>query len=179
MSKDKIPEIITKVPDELKHNIHLVGDKIVPFGERYINYASLLHGKLTVMGKNGKYAAKYIRSRNISHELKNILLDIIFKNQFSPNEYDNLSDDEKLLFDQCISYAKISTHQIGRHLLHSEKQKREMLKTFEIYRGEVLAGNNSLELLKKMRALLFELRRKDWIQKGDYDKLIVEIANCI
>ena len=177
MSKDKSDCI--GVPNELKHNIHLVGEKIIPFGERFINYPSLLHNKLTILGKTGKYAAKYFRSQSVSHELKNIFLDIIFKNQFSPNEYDNLSDDEKLLFDKAIAYARISTHQIGRHLLHSERKKREMLKTFEIYRGELLAGNNSIELLKKMRALLFELRRKDYIQKGDYDKLIVEIANCI
>jgi len=183
MSKDKsASEIITQLPNEqtlFADNIHLVGEKIIPFGERYINYMSLLRNRLTLHGKSGKYSSKYLTSKPISHELKNILLDIIFKNKFAPNEYDKLDDNEKLLFDRAIGYARLSTHQIGRHLLHSEKQKRDMLKTFEILRGEVLAGNNSIELLKKMRSLLFELRRRDYIAKADYDKLIVEIANCI
>jgi len=159
-------------------NESLIGKKIVPFGKKFISMSSLLKNSLSLRTENQKYV-KGKRSVPISDGLKNIILDIIFKNNFEPKEYYKLDEEEQRLFDDTCSFAGLLTHNIAKLTSNTSKTRAELTGKFNVLKGELLAGNNSPEILKKMRNILLELKAKNLISKAHYDKLLSEIVACI
>ncbi len=159
-------------------NDNLLGERYVKFGVKYIHVPSLLKGYLALRTENCKYI-KNRPSKSISPEMKNIFLDIIFKNKFDEAADANLSETEQKLFDDTCSYSRMSMHCIARRISITEKEKTELIGKFNVLKGELLAGNTNPEVIKKMRNILLELKAKKMIPKPHYDELMSEIVACI
>jgi hypothetical protein len=74
-----------------------------------------------------------------------------------------------------LHFCGIQSHAIARGIFKSAVDREELLKQFEVLKGELLAGNDSKEIIKKMRSILIELRDKNFIPKGTFDKLMTDI----
>jgi hypothetical protein len=159
-------------------NENLLGERFVRFGDKYIYVPSLMKGYLSLRTSNQRYI-KDRPAKPISRELKEIFLDIVFKNSFATAKYDQLSEDEQELFDDVCRYSRMTTHDIEKRVSITEKQKNDLIGKFNVLKGELLAGNSNPDLVKKMRNILLELKAKKLIPKQYYDQLISEIVACI
>lgn len=166
-------------PDQKLQNIrNLMGEKLIKIGDKYIHMPNLLKGVLALRTPNKGYPKNRVHII-ISPELKNMFLDIIFENKFDKVAYEKLSPEEQKVFDDTLVFCKFSTHNIAKAISYSEREKTELLRQFDVLKGEVLAGNNSPDLLKKMRNLLLDLNKKKYISKDIYNKLLAEVLACI
>lgn len=159
-------------------NESLLGEILLPLGLKFIHMPSLLKGFLSLRTENKKYAKNRIKI-SISNELKNMFLDIVFKEKFKQDDYNKLVDAEQKLFDDTCNYCKFMTHNIAMMNTHSNREKNELMRKFEVMKGEILAGNSSTQLIKDMRNIVLELRSKKYIPKDMYDKLIEDIVACL
>lgn len=159
-------------------NDNLLGERFVKFGNRFIHMPSLIKGFMSIRTSGGKYI-KNRPMRSISRELKEIFLDIIYKNNFESAKYDKLSPEEQEYFDELCRYTRMSTHSIEKRISITEKQKNELLGQFNVLKGELLSGNDSPDIIKKMRNILLELGAKQLIPKQHYNLLLSEIVACL
>jgi hypothetical protein len=159
-------------------NQDLIGQEFVQFGEKHLHYPSLLKGYLSMRSANRGACHGWPRHA-ISFELKCMLLDLTFKSQFDQDKYNELVQSEKELFDRAGQFAKLSIQSISRMKKASDRERGEMIAKFEIMKGELLAGNDSKELIKKLRNLLIEMKDKKYIALTKYNSLMHDILNCI
>ena len=164
--------------DTPKINDALLGEKLIRFGIKYIHIPNLMKNYLSMRTENKKYV-KSKPAVPISNELKNIFVDMLYKNKFDANDYYKLKESEQKLFDDTCNFAGVHTHNIAQITSHTSKERNELISKFNVLRGELLAGNNAPELLPKMRNILLELKAKNLISKSHYDKLINEIIACM
>jgi len=155
-----------------------IGSKHMSFGSKYIYMPHMLENQLSFRSKSKKYTGRSKR-KPISDALKKIFIDIIFYKKFCQKDYDDLAEEEQLLFDEACSYAGVLTNNIAKAETHSSKKKKELMKQFEVYKGELLMGNDNTDLLRKMRNLLMQLKKDALIANNTYDKLMAEILLCI
>ena len=156
----------------------ILGENLIPFGKIYIHIPNLLKGYLALRNSNKKYI-KHKPMIPISHELKQIFIDILYKNKFEQTAYDALDDKSKKIFDDACVYAKFMTHGVSRLMSYSIREKEELLKKYELLKGEIESGSDSKEIIKTMRNILLELRAKRYIPKHHYDILINDVVNCL
>ncbi len=166
--------------EQTKPNINqdLIGQEFVQFGVKHLHYPSLLKGYLAMRSANRGPCHGWPRHA-ISFELKCMLLDLTFKGQFDQDKYNELAQSEKDLFDRACIFAKLSIQSISRMKKASDRERGEMTAKFEIMKGELLAGNDSKELIKKLRNLLIEMKDKKYIAPAKYNSLMQDILNCI
>lgn len=159
-------------------NDNLLGETFVKFGEKYIHIPSLIRGYLALRTASLRYINNR-PSKMISKDLKNIFLDILFKNKFDSAKYDQLEEKEQRLFDETCNFCRMSTHALEKRNSITEREKKDLIGKFDVLKGELLAGNTNPDLIKKMRNILLELKAKKLIAKNHYDQLISEIVACI
>ncbi len=89
------------------------------------------------------------------------------------SDYEKLDDDER---EYLQFVAKKSNLADKLQVPSPKKDKTEQLvNQFEIMRGQIIAGNDSRELLKKFKTILIELAERDLIPKGQMKDILIEI----
>jgi len=162
--------------------------KLVPFGKKMVHMPGLLRCHLAFRTISGGYP-KSFQPKTISNEFKNIMLDIILHDDFNEDSYAGLTDEEQKYFDEICVYSKIFladtdgssgvSEKLAKLNSFSARDKKEMFNRFNLLRGEVLSGNNSIEVLKEMRNILLIMKSKRYIQKHLFDTLITDIVTCL
>jgi hypothetical protein len=110
----------------------------------------------------------------ISDVFKDYFLDLLENGKSNSRIYDQIPIDERILFE------KIST---GAGVIHALKIKRTVTdedKTdndrFSILKGEYLAGNNSVALMKELRKIVVKFMGQGKILKQDGLNLLIELS---
>jgi hypothetical protein len=178
MSKDSAEKKNDKKATIPELDSLLIGEKFIPFGDKYLSQPCLIRNYLSVRTKNKNYSKTW-PMKPISFKFKKMLLDIIYKNKFEVKDYDALTEDEKILFDKLCGYCKMQTQAISRIHTSSQREREDLLSKFNILKGELLAGNSNQDIIRNMRNILLELRSKDYIPKNYFDKLMAEIVACL
>jgi len=151
-------------------------NKYAQFGNKYLHYQKLLNGFLSIYSRQKRPTQK--RVLPISSSLKMVFLDTIHDN-FDPKKYSEMSEADQELFDETCKFAGIRNLAVIRAMKSTDQHRDEMFKRYEILKGEVLAGSDSRETLKKMRNLLMEMREKRYIPASMYNSLILEVLACL
>lgn len=150
--------------------------RYVQFGNKFIHYPQLLRGNLSI--KNGKKKTSGWSVVPISHALKLVLLSVV-QDQFDPDAYTALSEQDQVTFDRACKFANVQNISVHTTMLYSDHDREELFRRYDVLKGELLAGSDSREVLKKMRNLLLEMHEKAYIPSGKYNKLMREIVSCI
>ena len=114
----------------------------------------------------------------ITTKLRKIINDIIYEKSFNEEDYDELDDEEKKLFDNLLVACKADKSDcvlLYKHQKYNDKQRDEDIKRFNILRGELIAGNDNADLIKELKALLFKLMNQKVISRADYTKIMERI----
>jgi hypothetical protein len=110
--------------------------------------------------------------------LKTLISDIIYEKKVNENDYQNLDDEEKKIFDDLLTLSKMDKSDSLKLYNHKKYNSDEIdrdIKCFNILRGEILAGNDSKEAVKEIKALLFKLLNEKVISQRDYSSLVYRL----
>jgi hypothetical protein len=110
----------------------------------------------------------------VSNNFGDVLRTIIGGGNPKFDSLEKLSQDEKQYLHKVAKHSKI----IDR-LSIPAPNKSEMDKDvhqFEVMKGEILAGNDSIELVKKFKVLIVKLINNDLLPKGQGKSLLLELA---
>ena len=107
--------------------------------------------------------------------MRNLIVQIIYEKKFSEEDYGALDASEKRLFDDLITFVKLDKEEnipFSKHEGYKDDERNADIKRFNILRGELTAGNDSQEIVKELKKLLYKLLDQKVIQLRDYNHLI-------
>lgn len=170
-------------PEELAIDKHVnKREALVPNQKNFGNYAlslnALKKGYLCIRYPSGAYISGFPRTM-ISSRLRKILNDIVFEDKFLEDDYRDLDEHEQKLFDDLITFCKMDKKdsvKLYRHKKYSDKERDEMIKRFNILRGELLAGNDNPSIIKEMKLLILKMYHEKIISKPEMNKIMYQLC---
>ena len=141
----------------------------VGFGINEINQKNLEKGILTVR-RNTKTNYMDMPSRRVSNNMKNIIKTIIGGGVPKYEELGKLDEDEKEYLYKLVNKSNLEDRLSVP--APSKDQEEKDIHNFEVMRGQIMAGNDSVELVKKFKLLIRKLSKQGLLPKNDVDDLM-------
>jgi len=142
------------------------------FGRYLIHHPKLKQGILQMKTPKGG-AIKALPSEYLSPRLKDTMLTLVGNGSPSLEQFDKLTPDEKEKLHHITKHSQYEKVSIPRGHMDKEDQ---MLHKFTILKGELLAGNNSKQLLKEFKSMLIKFVEEGRIPKRQAHEILVELA---
>lgn len=112
----------------------------------------------------------------ISNDLKDIFLSIIEFNKFSEDSYNSLSEQDKILLDDILTKSNIEYNSVlYKHKKYNDNDVSESINQFKILKGEILAGNDNIQLLKDLKKVIFKLMNYNILDRSTVNQLMLDI----
>lgn len=148
------------------------GHTHVPFGKYIINKNRLDDDIFSFKHIKG-YGVKGYPSKKISRNLSNVIKTIIGGGVPKFNELSNLSEDEKEYLHTVSSKAgimdKLSVPTPSKDSMEQD------VHSFNVMKGEILAGNDSSILIKKFKLLLLKLSKNGSLPKRECQEIMEDL----
>ena len=141
----------------------------VGFGINEINNKQLSNGILKIRRSTGTNYMD-MPSRRISNNLQCIIRTIMGGGVPQYNELGKLDEDEKNYLHKIISRSNL-TDRLSVPAPSKDQQEKD-IHSFEVMKGQILSGNDSVELVKKFKLLTRKLSRQGLLPKADVDELL-------
>jgi len=147
--------------------------KYHPFGKYFVNSHKLNNGNvLSIKSKSGTNIREY-PSRTVSPHLGHVIKTIIGGGVPSWNDMSKLTEDEK---DYLYKVSKRAEFADKITIPTPSKDKMEKdIHEFEVCKGEIMAGNDSKELIKKFKLLIIKLSKNGTIPKREATEVMQEL----
>tara|TARA_R110000744_G_C19309192_1_gene556542 strand:+ start:593 stop:1096 length:504 start_codon:yes stop_codon:yes gene_type:complete len=141
-----------------------------PFGKHQLNLKKLKGGRLQLRSKTDNVIAN-IKSKQLTKNMK-VIIDKFITNQ--PIEFEDveiLDDDEKDYLAEISEKCNIN----DRLRIPSPKLTKIQsdINKFNILRGEIIAGNDSKELVRDFKVLLLKLMNSKHISKSEGNNIMI------
>lgn len=151
----------------------LPNSKYVPFGNYLINQQGLEDGILQIKRHSGQFITD-IKTKRISNNLTNVFKKITGGEIPSFNDYEKLDDDER----EYLQFVARRSNLLDKLKVPTPKKDKteQLINQFEIMRGQVLAGNDSKDMLKKFKEIIIEMSERKLIPRSQVTDLLLEIA---
>ena len=145
-------------------------DIYVPFGKHKLNLKKLKNNRLQLRSKTDNVIAN-IKSKQLTPNMK-VIIDKFISNQ--PIEFEDiekLDDNEKDYLADIAQRCDIN----DRLRIPSPKLTKIQsdINKFNILRGEIIAGNDSKELVRDFKVLLLKLMNSKHISKSEGNEIMV------
>jgi hypothetical protein len=151
-----------------------ISTKYSPFGEHEINHKNLEKGIFTMRRKT-KSNIMGLPSKHVSKHFQNIIHNIMGGKIADFNDIHNLSDDEKNYLHKIISKSNLQDRLSVP--APSKDQQEKDFHNFEVMKGEILAGNDSKELVKNFKVLTMKLTRQHLLPKNEVMELFEDLVS--
>jgi len=110
----------------------------------------------------------------ISDVLKEFILELLDTGKVSNRIYEQIPIEERQLFERIATGAGIlNALKLKRTVSNEDKEDNDR---FTLLKGEYLAGNNSVALLKELRKLVVKFMSQGKISKHDGMNLLIELS---
>jgi hypothetical protein len=139
------------------------------FGRFLINRDKLVDDVLMIKRPGGTSA---IATEKISHELASVFRALLRDEQ--PN-MDHLNDDDLLKLDSVLRHCRCVSLAVPTPKLKSNDQQQ--MDRFNILRGEILAGNDSKELVREFKLMLVRFMNAGRIPRRQAQEILTDIAS--
>ena len=147
--------------------------KYYPFGKYFVNSHKLNHGNvLSIKSKSGTNIREY-PSKSVSPHLGSVIKTIIGGGVPSWNDMDKLSPDEKDYLYKISKRAEFAD-KISIPTPSKDQQEKD-IHEFDVCKGEIMAGNDSKELIKKFKLLIIKLSKNGTIPKREASEVMTEL----
>lgn len=140
------------------------------FGKHRISIRQLKRNILSVTTAEGK---SQVSSRLITDAVKTILLDFRDNGKFNCDAYLKLKGDDKKILDDLLVKSNMDD-QLGIRVRDDELG--ELVDRYELLRGQILAGNDAIEVRKELRAVVLKLVRLGKLPIKKSHELLLELA---
>lgn len=141
----------------------------VGFGINEINAKSLDKGILKIRRNTGSNYMD-MPSRHVSDNMKNIIKRIVGGGVPKYEELTKLDEDEKEYLHKIISRSNLDD-KLSIPAPSKDQQEKD-IHQFEIMRGQIMAGNDSVELVKKFKLLVRKLSKQGLLPKADVEDIL-------
>jgi hypothetical protein len=136
------------------------------FGKYRINVAKLKSNILSVSSDKKKHVWTTI----IGEKVQTLLLDYKDHNKFNITAYNELSKEQKEIINLLL-YKSGMDDTLGIRIKEEELPK--LIDRYELLRGQILAGQDSLEVRKELRNVVLKLVKLNKLPlKQSYDLLL-------
>jgi hypothetical protein len=147
--------------------------KYHPFGKYFVNSHKLNNGSvLSIKSKSGTNVREY-PSKTVSRNLGHVIKTIIGGGVPSWNDMEKLTDDEKDYLYKVSKRAEFSD-KITIPTPSKDQQEKD-IHEFDVCKGEIMAGNDSKELIKKFKLLIIKLSKNGSIPKREASEVMQEL----
>ena len=144
------------------------------FGKYVINIPQLkerdiLNVKFPSLGRIPQF-----KPTPVSDVMKEFILELLETGKVSNRIYEQIPIEERQLFEKIATGAGIlNALKIKRTISNEDKEDNDR---FTLLKGEYLAGNNSVALLKELRKLVVKFMTQGKISKQDGMNLLIELS---
>ncbi len=160
-----------KVGAGIEPNQHDV-DPYIEFG-RYVLNVPLLKKQQLQLKYKSLGAIPQLPKQFISSELADFLLDLVENKKMNVRMLDTLNDhDRKLLANICFKAQAEETLGFGLKVVDDDKAEFDR---FQLLKGELVAGNNSPQVLKEIKGYILKFMSTGRISKSDGYNILAEI----
>jgi len=144
----------------------------VPFGRYLINKSKLNDGIIMIKHNCGAFIPD-IQTKRVSPKLLVIFKKISGGTIPSFDDYEQLNNEER----EYLAFVSKRSNLADKLNVPSphKTQDEQLINQFEIMRGQILAGNDSKELLKKFKRVLVQMSEKELIPKQQLRDILLEI----
>jgi hypothetical protein len=151
-----------------------VSHRFVPFG-RYIINSHRLQDDIVAIKRPRGGCLKDFPSTRISRRLGAVIRNIVGGGVPTFNDLDELDDNERAYLHKLAKESNI----LERLSIPAPKKSEidKELNDFEIMKGEIIAGNDNKELIKKFKMLILKLSNKNIIPKPQVRELLFDLTN--
>jgi len=138
------------------------------FGINEINKSKLEKGILTLRRKN-KSNYPDMPSRRVSSKFSNIVKSIVGGSMPKYEELNSLDEDEKIYLNKLVKKSNLEDR-LSIPAPSKDQQEKD-IHNFEIMKGQLMSGNDSIELVKKFKLLIRKLSKQGLLPKADVEEL--------
>jgi hypothetical protein len=151
-------------------------NKLEPFG-RYLILIPKLEKNILALRYKSKNTLKHFPDKMVSNQFAKIIWTILQTGQFSKEAYNDLSKDEQKHLDTVIILTK-SEKGLGVDLQgkYTDPKRKENIERFQLLRNQIIAGNDSKEVLKELKALLLKFIAEKSISRAQAEQTLYEIV---
>jgi len=147
--------------------------KFAPLGRHLINTRQLDKDIVAIKRPAGSII-KTLPSQRVSKNLGNVIRKIVGNGIPSYDDINSLTEDEKYFLYKVANETKIND-KLNIPTPNKDEQEKD-INQFEILKGQILAGNDNPELVKKFKTLILKLANKDLIPRGQVKELLLDLA---
>lgn len=148
-------------------------DKYKQLGRYYINTKRLNGGFISIRRKTGTQVAT-LPTTKISPEYQKVIKNIIGGKLPKANDILALEEAEQdhiyKLADQCCLLDRLDIPTVQRN-----KEDQDMI-DFNIMKGQIIAGNDSKDLVKRFKKLLLKLGHQKKLNMNEVKSVLLELA---
>ena len=148
-------------------------DRFIPFGKYLINKKQLDKNIVAIKRKGGSIV-NMLPSQRVSNNVANILRKMISGGNLSYDEINELTDDEKRYLNKVSKLSELDKVMIPTP---DKTQEEKLINEFEILKGQILAGNDNPELVKKFKTLILKLAKMELLPKAQVNNLLMDLLN--
>jgi hypothetical protein len=148
--------------------------KYKQFGKYAIHWGHLCNNDLLNVKYKSLGNIPSIKPTVISDNFKTFIIDVIETGKINDRIYKHIDNDEKKLFEKIVIGAGL-LNQLKLKKVYIDKEMEEIDK-FNILKGEYLAGNNNIAMIKELRRFVIQFMNDGRISKNDGSRLLMELS---
>ena len=146
--------------------------RYISFGKYLINTKKLNDDVIAIKRPSGANIIEFPSTR-VSKNLSNVIKKIVGGKIPSFNELSELTDEEKHYLHKVSSKADIED-KFSIPAPSKDKLEKDM-HSFEVMKGEIMAGNDNKDLIKKFKVLLMKLSRNGTLPKREVQEIMEDL----
>lgn len=139
------------------------------FGINEINQKQLNNGIVKIR-RNTKSNYMDMPSKRVSSKLQSIIKTIVGGGVPKFNELNDLDEEDKEYLHKLVSRSNLEDRLSVP--APSKDQQEKDIHNFEVIRGQILSGNDSVELVKKFKLLIRKLSKQGLLPKTDVEDML-------
>ena len=150
----------------------------VQFGNFIIHKKQLFDDNILNL-KYKSMGSTLIKRQVLTDPLTQLFKDVIEYNKINQKDYDNLSDNDKKIFDNVIDKAylneliKYNRVVSGKGIINSDMLNiNNEIQRFKILKGQILAGNDNIDLKNEFKILLKKFTDLNRIDKLESEMIL-------
>ena len=139
------------------------------FGKYRVNIPKLKENVLSI----STLKKSHVKTNLVGDKVKDILLDYKDHGKFNISLYNELEKEQKLILDQLLKQSGMDDH-LGIRIKDEELPR--LIDRYELLRGQVLSGNDAMEVRKELRNVVLRLVKLNKLPMKQSYELLLELA---
>jgi len=145
----------------------------IPFGKHLLNRRRLRDGVVMIKRRSGAFIPQ-LKTKLVSPNLQKVFQKMAGGMVPSFSELEQLDDDEREYLNHVASRTALSS----KFAIPSPKKNKDeqLVNSFNIIRGQLIAGNDSKDMINKFKKILVEMIDRELIPKSQTREILIELA---